>query len=70
MPENSATETDRHMLYDPNERRIRSFVTRAGRLSTAQARAIESLGPTYCLPFQKSALAFDTVFQQSAPTIL
>jgi len=63
-------ETDRHMLYDPNERRIRSFVTRAGRLSTAQARAIESLGPSYCLPFQKSALAFDSVFQRPAPTIL
>ena len=70
MSENTAPETDRHMLYDPNERRIRSFVTRAGRLSTAQARAIESLGPTYCLPFQKSALAFDAVFQRPAPTIL
>ncbi len=70
MSENLPSETDRHMLYDPSERRIRSFVTRAGRLSTAQARAIETLGPVYCLPFQKTPLQCDAVFQQPAPTIL
>ena len=70
MPENTSSELNRHMLYDPTERRIRSFVTRAGRLSPAQARAIESLGPRYCIPFQKSALALDSAFQRSAPTIL
>ncbi|NCW78317.1 MAG: tRNA (guanosine(46)-N7)-methyltransferase TrmB [Oxalobacteraceae bacterium] len=32
------------MLYDPTERRIRSFVTRAGRLSVAQARAGTGMG--------------------------
>ncbi|MET0858275.1 MAG: tRNA (guanosine(46)-N7)-methyltransferase TrmB, partial [Telluria sp.] len=32
------------MMYDPTEHRIRSFVTRAGRLSIAQARALEELG--------------------------
>ena len=70
MPENTSSELNRHMLYDPTERRIRSFVTRAGRLSPAQARAIESLGPRYCIPFQKSALALDSAFQRPAPTIL
>ena len=70
MSDNSASETDRQMLYDPTERRIRSFVTRAGRLSTAQARAIETLGPDYCLPFQKTPLQFDAVFKRPAPTIL
>lgn len=70
MSEKIPAETDRRMLYDPTERRIRSFVTRAGRLSTAQARALEILGPDYCLPFQKTPLQFDAVFERPAPTIL
>ena len=70
MSETIPAETDRQMLYAPTERRIRSFVTRAGRLSTAQARALEALGPSYCLPFKKTPLQFDTVFERPAPTIL
>mgnify|MGYP002134553632 CR=1 FL=1 len=58
------------MLYDPTDRRIRSFVTRAGRLSTAQARALEQLGPQYCLQYQKSRLNPEETFGRSAPTIL
>ncbi len=58
------------MLYDPTERRIRSFVTRAGRLSTAQARALDLWGPTYCLPYDKQPLAIATAFGRQAPTIL
>lgn len=57
------------MFYDPTEHRIRSFVTRAGRLSTAQARAIETLAPQYCLPYTKSTLQMDHVFGRVAPTI-
>ncbi len=58
------------MLYDPTERRIRSFVTRAGRLSTGQARAMEALGPSYCLPYRKDLLDVDAAFGRHAPTIL
>ncbi len=57
------------LFYDPAERRIRSFVTRAGRLSDAQARAIEELGPRFCVPYQKNILDVDQVFERSAPTI-
>jgi tRNA (guanine-N7-)-methyltransferase len=57
------------MLYDPTEHRIRSFVTRAGRLSTAQARAIETLGPAFCIPYAKAPLDYDQAFGRSAPTI-
>ena len=57
------------MFYDPTERRIRSFVTRAGRLSTAQARAIEVLGPRFCIPYAKGPLDVDLVFGRSAPAI-
>ena len=41
------------MLYDPTERRIRSFVTRAGRLSTGQARALEEFGPRFLIDYRK-----------------
>ena len=57
------------MFYDPTEQRIRSFVTRAGRLSTAQARAITTLGPDFCLPYIKQPLDIDAAFKRSAPTI-
>jgi len=60
----------RQMLYDPTERRIRSFVTRAGRLSVAQGRALEQLGPQFCLPYQKAALNIAAAFERDAPTIL
>jgi tRNA (guanine-N7-)-methyltransferase len=58
------------LFYDPTEHRIRSFVTRAGRLSTAQARAIETLGPQFCVPYSKTALDFDQTFGRHAPVIL
>lgn len=60
----------RSMMYDPTERRIRSFVTRAGRLSTGQARALEQWGPAYCLPYEKQLLDIDAAFGRHAPTIL
>lgn len=57
------------MFYDPTEHRIRSFVTRAGRLSTAQARAIETLGPQFFLPYAKQPLDLVASFGRNAPTI-
>ncbi len=59
----------RPMLYDPTEHRIRSFVTRAGRLSTAQARALETLGPQFLVPYAKAPLDTAAVFGRSAPVI-
>jgi tRNA (guanine-N7-)-methyltransferase len=61
---------DKPMFYDPTERRIRSFVTRAGRLSIAQARAIEELSPSLCIPYQKALLDVKATFGHAAPTIL
>ena len=57
-------------FYDPAEHRIRSFVTRAGRISAAQTRAIETLSPQYCLPYAKQALALEQSFERNAPCIL
>ncbi len=61
--------TNKPLFYDPTEHRIRSFVTRAGRLSDAQGRAIETLGPRYCIPYQKAELDVAAAFGRSAPTI-
>ncbi len=58
------------MLYDPTEHRIRSFVTRAGRLSIAQARALEELGPRFLIEYAKAPLDFAAAFGRSAPVIL
>jgi tRNA (guanine-N7-)-methyltransferase len=66
----SADDANKTMLYDPTERRIRSFVTRAGRLSTAQAKAIETLGPRFCIPYVKETFDFNQAFERAAPTIL
>ncbi len=62
--------TGKSLLYDPTERRIRSFVTRAGRLSTAQARAIDTLAPQFCIPYAKTPLDLVQSFGREAPTIL
>jgi len=62
--------SNRQMLYDPTERRIRSFVTRAGRLSTAQAKALETLGPRFCIPYVKAPFDFHQAFGRSAPLVL
>ena len=60
----------RPMLYDPTEHRIRSFVTRAGRLSTAQARALEELGPQFLIEYAKAPLDYQQVFGRKAPVVL
>ena len=51
-------------------KRIRSFVKRAGRLTTGQERALETLGPRHALPFAESLPAWDEVFGRQAPRIL
>jgi len=58
------------MLYDPTEHRIRSFVTRAGRLSTGQARALEAFGPQFLIEYRKERFDFHAPFGRTAPLIL
>jgi tRNA (guanine-N7-)-methyltransferase len=60
----------RTMLYDPTEHRIRSFVTRAGRLSTGQARAFEEFGGQFLVEYKKEMLDYAAAFGRQAPTIL
>ncbi len=49
---------------------IRSFVRRAGRTTTGQARALENLGPVYVLPYGEQIIDLAATFARSAPTIL
>jgi tRNA (guanine-N7-)-methyltransferase len=51
-------------------RTIRSFVRRAGRTTTGQARAMEALGPQYLLPYRPQPLDYGQAFGREAPVIL
>jgi len=53
----------------PHRRRIRSFVTRAGRLSTGQRRAIDELGARFVLPHDARLIDWPAVFGRTAPRI-
>jgi tRNA (guanine-N7-)-methyltransferase len=52
-----------------HHRPIRSYVLRQGRLSNAQARALEEVGPKLTLPFDKAPLDWAHVFGRSAPVV-
>jgi tRNA (guanine-N7-)-methyltransferase len=54
----------------PHMRRIRSFVTRAGRVSKGQLRALETLAPQFRLPYTGTRLDWDMAYGRSAPRIL
>ncbi len=56
---------------DPSRYRpVRSFVLRQGRLSPAQARALEQWLPRLGLPYAPKTLDFTAAFGRSTPTIL
>ncbi len=49
---------------------IRTFVRRAGRTTIGQARAFETLGPRFLLPYSPQPLDAAAVFGRTAPLIL
>ncbi len=53
-----------------HHRRIRSFVTRAGRTSPAQQRARDTLGERYVLPFASTPVDYSSVFGRTAPVVV
>lgn len=57
-------------MNQPHHRKVRSFVQRAGRTTTAQKRALRDLLPRYGTPFQDSALDLGLVFARRAPIVL
>jgi len=56
-----------HITHPKN---IKSFVTRAGRTTSGQAKALAELGPQFVLPFQPRPLNPPAVFGRVAPLIL
>ena len=51
-------------------RAIRSYVLRAGRMGSGQARALAELGPRFVLPFNHAPLDAAAVFGRSAPLVV
>jgi tRNA (guanine-N7-)-methyltransferase len=51
-------------------RAIRTFVRRAGRTTIGQAKAFETLGPRFIIPYEPRLLDFDSAFGRHAPTVL
>lgn len=49
---------------------VRSFVRRAGRTTTGQAKALQTLGPRFVLPYAPTPLDADTAFGRRAPLIM
>ncbi|HEX5055009.1 MAG TPA: tRNA (guanosine(46)-N7)-methyltransferase TrmB [Gammaproteobacteria bacterium] len=54
----------------PFPRTIRSFVLRAGRITSAQQQALDTLWPRYGIDPKDAALDFDALFGRKAPVIL
>jgi tRNA (guanine-N7-)-methyltransferase len=69
-PSNPSKMTPGDTESAPPERRIRSFVLRAGRMGTGQVRALAELGPRYVLPYQPQPLDLAASFGRHAPTVL
>jgi tRNA (guanine-N7-)-methyltransferase len=51
-------------------RKIRSFVKRAGRITSAQKRGLERLWPRFGIPFREQRLDLDAAFGRCAPRVL
>jgi tRNA (guanine-N7-)-methyltransferase len=51
-------------------RPIRSYVLRMGRMTEAQRRAYEVLGPRFCIPFSQQPIDLGALFGRAAPKIL
>ena len=64
LPANSLPEGIAH------PRTIRSFVRRAGRTTTGQAKAFADLGPAFVLPYTAAPLDATAAFGRDAPLIL
>ena len=64
-PDHATPETAAPDSSKPFMRTIKSFVKRAGRTTTGQAKAFEELGPKFLLPYQPSAINLEAVFADS-----
>jgi len=67
-------QSDTHAHDALRDRRIRSYVTRAGRISNAQQRSLDTLWPVYGIDYRAQPLNLPAAFGQTpetvAPTVL
>src|SRR5690348_15269959 len=54
-------------MNEAHDRPIRSFVVRAGRMTTGQSRALEEFWPRYGVEYAPGPLDLDALFGRSAP---
>ena len=62
--------TELTTTLQPYQRTIKSFVIRAGRLTTGQAKAFGTFGEQYLIPYKPQPLGLSEAFNRTAPTIL
>ena len=55
---------------EKRKRTIRSFVRRAGRITSSQQRALEELWPVFGIEYSASPLDFEMAFDRAAPVVL
>jgi tRNA (guanine-N7-)-methyltransferase len=67
---NLQSRTVNDILNIPFPKAIKSYVTRAGRTTTGQAKALAELGPRFVVPYQAARLDTKALFGREAPTIL
>ncbi len=58
-------EIDTNAPNTPFMRTIKSFVKRAGRTTSGQAKAFEEFGPIFLVPYQKCAVNFAAIYAES-----
>jgi tRNA (guanine-N7-)-methyltransferase len=64
------TEPDAESALHPLHRHVRSYVLRAGRSGSGQARALAELGPQFLVPYAARALDATAAFGRAAPLVL
>jgi len=62
---NAPTPTDSTEATKPFMRTIKSFVKRAGRTTTGQAKAFADLGPKFLLPYAPGTINFEALYADS-----
>ena len=58
------------MKPSTSQRKIRSYVLRAGRMTASQKRALDELWPNYGIEYSESELDLDVVFSRHASRVL
>ena len=57
-------------MIDEQNKFIKSYVLRTGRLSNLQKRALENFSDKYCIPFKEYILNLGEIFENTNPVIL